>query len=60
MNNEQLKAGFNESITNARNAGVDSKTIAEMEICREYFTNPKFKKDLESYVWQINQAKAGK
>lgn len=33
----------------------DPQTVAELEICREYFTNPEFKANLEEFTWNQNQ-----
>ena len=42
MTNDQLKDIFNSAIKAATNADQTAK----LEVCREYFTNPEFKKDL--------------
>lgn len=54
MTNEQAKEIFNQVI--ARETNPDK--VANLEICREYFTNPNFRKALEQYVWDINSGKA--
>ena len=51
MTTEQAKAIFNKAIESAK----DADQIARIEICREYFTNPEFKKGLENYVWNLNK-----
>ena len=32
----------------------DKNQIAKIELCREYFCNPEFKKALEQLTWGIN------
>ena len=54
MTNDQLKDIFNSAIKAATNADQTAK----LEVCREYFTNPEFKKDLENITFIINQSKA--
>lgn len=51
MTNEALKSIFNKAIQSAANADQ----VARLEVCREYFTNPKFKKALEDYTWNLNK-----
>lgn len=49
MTNEQAKEVFNAAISNETHADK----IANIEICREYFTNPDFRKALEDHVWSL-------
>jgi signal transduction histidine kinase len=51
MTNEQAKAIFNKAIETAKSADQ----VARLEVCREYFTNPDFRKKLEDYVWELNK-----
>ena len=48
MTTEQLKAAFNQAI--AKVADADAR--ARMEVAREFFTNPDFRKKLEAFAWQ--------
>lgn len=48
---EQIKEIFNTVIAEQ----TDADTIANLEICREYFTNPEFKSALEEYSWNQTQ-----
>jgi hypothetical protein len=50
MTTEQAKEIFNNAIKNSKNADQ----IANIEICREYFTNPEFKKFLEDITFTVN------
>ena len=54
MTTEQIREIFNTVIENAKN----SDKVANLELCREYFTNPDFKKFLEDTTFAINQVKA--
>lgn len=51
MTNEQAKAIFNKAIGTAK----DADQVARLEVAREYFTNPDFRKKLEDYVWELNK-----
>lgn len=55
MNTTELKAAFNAVIAKADAAGHD---VSKMEVCREYFTSPAFKVNLQQTVWEINQGRA--
>lgn len=35
---------------------TDANARAGIELAREYFTNPTFRKALEQHVWDLNQA----
>lgn len=50
MTNEAAREIFNQVIANQ----TDADKIANLEICREYFTNPNFRKALEDHVWESN------
>jgi hypothetical protein len=56
MTIEEIRACFNKMIEAALAAG-DAKAVARMEIAREYFTNPAFKRGLEDFTWAINQGR---
>jgi len=47
----ELKSIFNVVIT----CQSDPGTIAKLEICREYFTNPEFKAKLEQFTFDQNK-----
>jgi hypothetical protein len=51
MTNQQAREVFNQAIANTK----DADAIAKIELCREYFTNPKFRKALADHVYSINQ-----
>ena len=51
MTNQAAREVFNQVI--AAQAGADK--IARLELCREYFTNPDFRKALENHVWETNR-----
>jgi hypothetical protein len=55
MTSTELKAAFNAVIAKAHAAGHD---VSKMEVCREYFTNPAFKADLQQTVWETNRTRA--
>jgi hypothetical protein len=50
MTSQQAKEVFNQVIATQ----TDADKIAKIELAREYFTNPTFRKALEDHVWQIN------
>lgn len=50
MDNQQIKDGFNQVIRNVK----DADTIARLEICREYFSNPQFKVNLQNFLWGMS------
>ena len=54
MDNEAAKAIFNQVIAQQ----ADADKIAKLEIVREFFTNPDFRKYLEDTAWQINSRAA--
>lgn len=51
MTNEALREIFNQAAAKA----TDADQIARVEICREYFTNPEFRKALENRVWEMTR-----
>jgi hypothetical protein len=51
MTNQAAREVFNAAIA----AQTDADKIARIELAREYFTNPTFRKALEDHVWQLNQ-----
>lgn len=53
MSATEARAIFNGAIEEAG----DADAVARLELAREYFTNPTFRKNLEQFVWEINQAK---
>ena len=53
MTNTEARKILNSAIANETNADK----VAKLEVVREYLTNPDFRKKLEDYVWNINQAK---
>lgn len=52
MTNEQAKQIFNDAIANT----TDGDAIANIEIVREFMTNPKFRKDLLDTTFAMAQA----
>lgn len=50
-NPDDIRKGFNQAISKTS----DPDTVAELEVCREYFTNPDFRAKLENFVWEVNQ-----
>jgi len=51
---EEIKNIFNQVIEEQE----DKDTIANLEIVREYFTNPDFKAKLEEFTYNINKEKS--
>ena len=54
MTNEQAKQVFNQ-VAAAHRANGNPEQAAQVELVREYLTNPEFKKALEGYVWELNK-----
>ena len=52
MSNEQAREIFNKAIANE----TDADRIAKIEICREYFTNTKFREALQDHLWNNRAA----
>jgi hypothetical protein len=48
MTNQQAREVFNQAIANT----TDGDAIARIELAREYFTNPSFRKALEDHLWE--------
>jgi len=48
MNTEQAREHFNDAI--ARQTDPDRR--ARLELAREYFCNPEFRRALEDHLWQ--------
>ena len=53
MTQQEIKAAFNQVIINAKAANVDAKTIAEIELIREYYSNETFPQMLADFVAPI-------
>lgn len=58
MTTTEAREIFN-TAANAAIARGDHNAAADIEIVREYLTNPDFRKALSDYVWEINTAKEG-
>ncbi len=57
MTNEQAREVFDKVAATHRAQGERDKA-ARVEICREYFTNPTFRKALAAHLWALaNQPK---
>lgn len=52
MTNQEAREIFNQAIRNTQ----DADSIANIELCREYFTNPTFRKALEDHLWETRAA----
>ena len=48
MTNQAAREVFNQVIANE----ADADKIARLEVCREYFTNPTFRKALQDRLWE--------
>jgi hypothetical protein len=48
MTNQAAREVFNQVIAKQS----DADTIARLELCREYFTNPQFAKALADHLWE--------
>jgi len=51
MTNQEAREVFNQAIA----ATADADKIARIELVREFFTNPAFRKSLEDHVWDLTQ-----
>lgn len=49
----ELKSIFNQVIAGE----TDSSTVANLEVCREFFTNPEFRARLEQFTFDQNQGR---
>jgi len=47
----ELKSIFDQVISGQ----TDPATVANLEVCREYFTNPEFRARLEQFTFEQNQ-----
>lgn len=54
MTTEQARLIFNTVIAGEPNA----EEVAKLEVAREFFTNPDFRKKLEEFTWEQNNPKA--
>ena len=52
---QQFRSFFDRAIAKATATG-DADKIAKLELTREYFFNPKFRKELEEFTWRINES----
>jgi hypothetical protein len=50
MTSEEARECFNQMAETFRANGILDKA-AEIELCREYFTNPQFKNWLHDHLW---------
>ncbi len=51
MTNQAAREIFNQVIAKQ----TDADKIANLELCREYFTNPAFRKALENHLWETRK-----
>lgn len=62
ISREQVRAVFNAEVEKAKAVG-DEDRVAKVELMREYFTNPAFRKAMEDFVWsrvqQMEVSRAG-
>lgn len=49
-----VRKGFDQMIA-AASAAEDRDAVARLEISREYYTSPGFRRALEQRIWDINQ-----
>lgn len=54
MTNTEAREIFN-AAADAAKARNDSDALASIEIAREFFTNPDFRRALSDFVWNINE-----
>lgn len=52
MTTAEARAEFNKLIARQ----TDPDLIARLELCREYFTNPTFRRGLADFVWSLNRS----
>ena len=52
LTNAEKRQCFNQMIAAAEAAGK-LESVTNLELAREYFTNPTFKIALEAYVWKL-------
>lgn len=56
MTSQQAKEIFNQAHKAALEVGDDG-AAANIELCREFFTNSEFRKAMSDYVWEINSSR---
>ena len=54
MTTNEARNVFNQMVEEAAKNG-NHETVAKIELAREFFTNPDFRKALEQHVWELNQ-----
>lgn len=54
MTTQQAREVFSQAAA-AASAKGDADAVARIELAREYFTNPTFRKALADYVWELRQ-----
>lgn len=52
MTNSEARAYFDRIIANLKAAG-EADRLAKMELCREYFTNPRFRNLLQEVTFAV-------
>jgi len=57
MDNAELRAIIDKAVA-ARQAAGDEDAVARLEIAREYFTNPTFRRALEDYSFALTRKAA--
>ena len=50
MNTAEIREAINKMIAKS----TDADRVAGLELAREYFTNPEFRKALEQATWEAN------
>ncbi len=56
MTTQQAREVFNRAVQAAQASG-DHDAVANIEICREYFTNPEFRKALADHLWNTRDGR---
>lgn len=54
MTATEIRAEF-DKVRDAAAAKGDADAVARIELAREYFTNPAFRKALEDHVWETTR-----
>lgn len=54
MTTQEAREIFNQAAAAALTKG-DADAVANIELCREYFTNPKFRNWLEDHSWEAQK-----
>jgi hypothetical protein len=57
MMNAEIRKGFDKA-AEAHRANGNFDQAANLDLAREYFTNPTFRKALEDHVWALTQAQS--